>query len=64
MHVSFTRTKPQPEHDQSVLARARRIPSGVTSNTPIHLWDLRKIQGTRLEEVVGDLLLERDEWAG
>jgi hypothetical protein len=61
MHVSFTRTKPQPEHDPVVLARATRIPSGVTSNTPIHLWDLRKIQGTRLDEVIDNLLLENDD---
>ena len=61
MNVSFTRTKSQPEHDQAVLARAAHIPPGVTSNTPLHLWDLRKIQGTRLDEVIGDLLLERDD---
>ena len=61
MHISFIRTKPQPEHDSEVLARIQRIPSGVTSNTPIHLWDLRKIQGTRLDEVVGALMLETDE---
>lgn len=61
MHISFIRTKPQPEHDSAVLARATHIPSGVTSGTPIHLWDLRKIQGTRLDEVVDDLLLETEE---
>ena len=61
MNVSFIRTKPQPEHDPVVLARTTHIPAGVTSNTPIHLWDLRKIQGTRLDEVIGDLLLEPDE---
>ena len=60
MNVSFTRTKPQPEHDPAVIARAQRIPPGVTSNTPIHLWDLRKIQGTRLDEVIGNRLLETD----
>jgi hypothetical protein len=37
------------------------IPAGVTSNTPIHLWDLRKIQGTRLEEVIDDLMLETND---
>ncbi len=63
MRISFLRTKPQPEHDQSVLARAKRFPSGVTSNTPIHLWDRRNIHVTRMEEVIGDLMLERDEWA-
>ena len=61
MHVSFIRPKPQPEHDPAVLARAAHIPSGVTSNTPIHLWDLRKIQGTRLDEVIDNLLLETDD---
>ena len=61
MNVSFTPTKPQPEHDPAVLASAIRIPSGVTSNTPIHLRDLRKIQGTKLDEVIGDLMLETDE---
>ena len=61
MHVSFTRTKPQPEHDQAVLARAVHIPAGVTSNTPIQLWDLRKIQPTRLDEVISDLILETDD---
>lgn len=58
MHISFHRTKPQPEHDPVVLARAAHIPPGVTSNTQIHLWDLRKIQGTRLEEVIDNLMLE------
>jgi hypothetical protein len=58
MYVSFIRPKPQPEHDPAVLARATHIQPGVTSNTSIHLWDLRKIQGTRLDEVVGDLMLE------
>ena len=61
MNVSFTRTKPQPEHDLVVLTRAAHIPTGVTSNTPIHLWDLRKIQGTRLDEVIDNLLLETDD---
>lgn len=61
MHVSFIRTKPQPQHSPEILARATRVPSGVTSNTPIHLWDLRKIQATRLEEVAGGLLLETEE---
>jgi hypothetical protein len=60
-HVSFIRPKPQIEHDPEVLARVQHIPPGVTSNTPIHLWDLRKIQGTRLDEVVGDLMLETEE---
>ena len=60
-YVSFIRTKPQPEHDPVVLAGAAHIPAGVTSNTPIHLWDLRKIQGTRLDEVIDNLLLEIDE---
>jgi hypothetical protein len=60
MNVSFTRTKPQPEHDPAVLARAAHIPAGVTSNTPIQLWDLRKIQPTRLDEVISDLILETD----
>jgi hypothetical protein len=60
-YVSFIRTKPQPEHAPVVLTRAMRIPAGVTSNTPIHLWDLRKIQGTRLDEVIQDLMLETDE---
>ena len=61
MHVSFVRTKPQPEHSPEILARARHIPAGVTSNTPLHLWDLRKIQATRLDEVVDNLLLETDD---
>ena len=61
MNVSFLHPKPQPEHAPAVLARIQRIPPGVTSNTPIHLWDLRKIQGTRLDEVVGALMLETDE---
>ena len=61
MNVSFIRTKPQPEHDPAVLASAIRIPSGVTSNTPIHLWDLRKIQPTRLDEVISDLMMETDD---
>jgi hypothetical protein len=61
MNVSFLRTKPQPEHDPAVLACATHIPFGVTSNTPLHLWDLRKIQGTRLEEVIDNLLLEIDD---
>ncbi len=61
MNVSFTRTKPQPEHDKAILARATHIPAGATSRTPIHLWDLRKIQETRLDEVIGDLMLETDE---
>lgn len=61
MNVSFIRTKPQPEHDPAILSRVQRIPPGVTSNTPIHLWDLRKIQGTKLDEVIGDLLLETTE---
>ena len=61
MNVSFLHPKPQPEHDPAELANAKLIPSGVTSNTPIHLWDLRKIQGTRLDEVIGDLLLETDD---
>jgi hypothetical protein len=61
MNVSFIHTKPQPEHAPAELARAERIPAGVTSNTPLHLWDLRKIQGTRLDEVIGDLLLEPKE---
>ena len=60
-YVSFLCTKPQPEHDPAVLARATHIPAGVTSNTPIHLWDLRRVQGTRLDEVIGDLMLETDE---
>ena len=61
MNVSFLCPKPQPEHDLAVLSRAQHIPSGATSNTPIHLWDLRKIQGTRLEEVIDDLMLETDD---
>ena len=61
MNVSFLHPKPQPEHDPVVLARAEQIPPGVTSNTPIHLWDLRKIQGTRLDEVIDNLLLETDD---
>jgi hypothetical protein len=61
MHVSFHRPKPQPEHEPAVLACVQRIPPGVTSGTPIHLWDLRKIQGTRLEEVINDLVLEIDD---
>ena len=61
MYVSFLYPKPQPEHDPAELACVQHIQSGVTSNTPIHLWDLRKIQGTRLDEVVGDLLLETDD---
>jgi hypothetical protein len=61
MYVSFTHTKPQPEHEPAVLARAAHIPPGVTSNTPIHLWDLRKIQGTRLDEVIDNLMLETDD---
>ena len=61
MNVSFIRTKTQPEHDPAVLAQAQHIPSGVTSNTPIQLWDLRKIQPTRLDEVIGDLLLETND---
>lgn len=61
MNVSFTRAKPQPEHSQDELASITRIPVGVTSNTPLHLWDLRKIQGTRLEEVIDNLLLETEE---
>jgi hypothetical protein len=61
MNVSFIRTKPQPEHAPAVLARAAHIPTGVTSNTPVHLWDLRKIQGTRLDEVIQDLMLETGE---
>lgn len=61
MNVSLTRTKPQPEHDPAVLARAIHIPPGVTSNTPLHLWDLRKLQGTRLDEVIDDLMVETDE---
>ena len=61
MNVSFTRTKPQPEHNPAVLARAAHIPAGVTSNTPIQLWDLRKIQPTRLDEVISDLILETDD---
>lgn len=61
MHVSFSAIKPQPEHSSDELARLRRIPPGVTSNTPLHLWDLRKIQETRLEEIVGNLLLEVEE---
>lgn len=61
MNVSFTRTKPQPEHTPSELARVRRFPFGVTSNTPLHLWDLRRVQGTRLNEVIDNLLLETDE---
>jgi hypothetical protein len=58
--ISFIRIKPQPEHDPAILAQAQHIPSGVTSNTPIHLWDLRKIQPTRLDEVISDLMLETD----
>ena len=61
MYISFLHPKPQPEYDPEVLAQVHYIPSGVTSNTPIHLWDLRKIQGTRLDEVVGDLMLETDD---
>ena len=61
MNVSFIRTKPQPEHDPAVLASATHIQSGVTSATPIHLWDLRKIQPTRLDEVISDLILETDD---
>ena len=61
MYVSFTIAKPQPEHSPDELAGVTRIPAGVTSKTQLHLWDLRKIQGTRLEEVVDDLLLETDE---
>ena len=61
MYVSFLHPKPQPEHDSAVLARAAHIPPGVTSNTPLHLWDLRKIQGTRLDEVIDNLMLETDE---
>jgi hypothetical protein len=61
MNVSFLRPKPQPEHDPSILAHAAHIPPGVTSNTPIHLWDLRKIQGTRLDEVIDNLMLETDD---
>jgi hypothetical protein len=61
MNVSFLHPKPQPEHDPAVLAQAQHIPPGVTSNTPIHLWDLRKIQGTRLDEVIGNLMLETEE---
>jgi len=61
MHVSFLHPKPQPEHAPAVLAQAQHIPSGVTSNTPIHLWDLRKIQPTRLDEVISDLMMETDE---
>ena len=61
MYQSFHRPKPQPKHDPEVLARVQHIQSGVTSNTPIHLWDLRKIQGTRLDEVIDNLLLETDE---
>ena len=59
--VSFLHPKPQPEHDPAVLALVQHIPPGVTSNTPIHLWDLRRVQGTRLDEVVGDLMLETDD---
>ena len=58
MNVSFLHPKPQPEHDPAVLARVQLIPTGVTSNTPIHLWDLRKNQRTRLDEVIGDLMLD------
>jgi hypothetical protein len=61
MYVSFLRTKPQPEHSPDDLTRLHHIPPGVTSNTPLHLWDLRKIQGTQLEEVIDNLLLETDE---
>jgi len=61
MHASFIRIKPQPEHDPAVLASAIRIPPGVTSNTPIQLWDLRKIQPTRLDEVISDLMMETDD---
>jgi hypothetical protein len=61
VNVSFLRTKPQPEHDPAILARVTRIPSGVTSNTPMHLWDLRRVQGTRLDEVIDNLLLETDD---
>jgi hypothetical protein len=61
MYQSFHRPKPQPEHEPAVLARVQYIPPGVTSNTPIHLWDLRKIQGTRLDEVIQDLMLETGE---
>jgi hypothetical protein len=61
MHVSFIRVKPQPEHSPADLARLHHVPPGVTSNTLLHLWDLRKIQGTRLEEVADNLLLETDD---
>ena len=61
MYVSFLHPKPQPQHDPAGLAQAQHIPAGVTSDTPIHLWDLRKIQGTRLDEVIGDLMLETDD---
>ena len=61
MYVSFTISKPQPEHSQDELAGVTRIPAGVTSKTQLHLWDLRKIQVTRVEEVLEDLLLEVEE---
>ena len=61
MYVSFARVKLQPEHSPDELASVTNIPAGVTSKTHLHLWDLRKIQGTRLEEVVDALLLETDD---
>ena len=61
MNVSFSSPKQQPEHSLAELAKCRKVLPGVTSNIPLHLWDLRKIQATYPEEVMDLLLLEQDE---
>ena len=62
--ASFAYIKPQPEHSEEELALTQRIPPGVTSGTERCLWDSRRPQGTRLEEVEGELRVEREEGWG
>jgi hypothetical protein len=61
MYASFSRPKLQPQHTPDELVHLHHIPTGATSNTPLHLWDLRRPARTRLDEVLADLMLEPED---